>query len=155
MSILKSCFCLSVITKNWTETFTYKQQCSVRWMFGFNFWWWDTNKSIGFTFSYLYWVGMKCVTFGQLARLSRLAKVLTFCVEFRELSHLSQAEKKITVVTRWATDKMTTIFTQNDNFDHFEWYRCQLVITFIFFSVWDKSRVKWDNSQNSTQKMRT
>jgi hypothetical protein len=37
------------------------------------------------------------------------------------LSHdLSQAEKKITAVASWATDKMTTIFTQNDNFDHFE-----------------------------------
>ena len=50
--------------------------------------------------------------------------VLIFCVEFRELSHLtrdlSQAEKKITVVTSWGTDKMTTSFTQNDNFDHFE-----------------------------------
>ena len=33
---------------------------------------------------------------------------------------LSQAEKKVTVVTSWATDKMTTILTQNDNFDHFE-----------------------------------
>ena len=31
----------------------------------------------------------------------------------------------------------------------------QLVTTFISFSVRDKSRVKWDNSQNSTQKMRT
>ena len=31
----------------------------------------------------------------------------------------------------------------------------QLVTTFIFFSAWDKSRVKWDNSRNSTQKMRT
>ena len=31
----------------------------------------------------------------------------------------------------------------------------QLVITVISFSAWDKSRVKWDNSQNSTQKMRT
>ena len=29
----------------------------------------------------------------------------------------------------------------------------QLVTTFIFFSAWDKSRVKWDNSQNTTQKM--
>ena len=50
--------------------------------------------------------------------------VIIFCVEFRELSHLtydlSQAEKKITAVTSWATDKMTTIFTQNDNFDYFE-----------------------------------
>ena len=31
----------------------------------------------------------------------------------------------------------------------------QLVTTVIFFSAWDKSHVKWDNSQNSTQKMRT
>ena len=31
----------------------------------------------------------------------------------------------------------------------------QLVTTFIFFSAWDRSRIKWDNSQNSTQKMRT
>ena len=31
----------------------------------------------------------------------------------------------------------------------------QLVATVIFFSAWDKSRVKWDNSRNSTQKMRT
>ena len=30
-----------------------------------------------------------------------------------------------------------------------------LVTTFILFSAWDKSRVKWDNSRNSTQKMRT
>ena len=31
----------------------------------------------------------------------------------------------------------------------------QLVTTFIFFSAWYKSRVKWNNSRNSTQKMRT
>ena len=31
----------------------------------------------------------------------------------------------------------------------------QLVTTSIFFSTWDKSRVKWDNSRNSTQKIRT
>ena len=31
----------------------------------------------------------------------------------------------------------------------------QLLTTVIVFSAWDKSRVKWDNSQNSTQKMRT
>ena len=30
----------------------------------------------------------------------------------------------------------------------------QLVTKVIFFSTWDKSRVKWDNSRNSTQKMR-
>ena len=31
----------------------------------------------------------------------------------------------------------------------------QLGTTFNFFSAWDKSRVKWINSQNSTQKMMT
>ena len=89
------------------------------------------------------------------------SQVLIFCVEFLELSYLtrdlSQAEKKITVFTSWATDKMTTIFTQNYNFDHFEWNRCHfvhllsLLTTFLLFSAWDRSRVKRDNSQNSTQ----
>ena len=31
----------------------------------------------------------------------------------------------------------------------------QLVTTFIFFSAWEKSCVKWDNSRNSSQKMKT
>ena len=31
----------------------------------------------------------------------------------------------------------------------------QLVTTVFFFSAWDKLRVKWDNSRNSTQKLRT
>ena len=80
-----------------------------------------------------------------------VTKVLIFCIEFLKLSHLthdlSQAKKKITV-TSWATDKMKTIFTQNENFDHFEWNICmsfcafaQLVIPFIFFSAWDLSSV--------------
>ena len=58
-------------------------------------------------------------------------EVLIFCAELRELSHLtldlSQAEKEITVVTSWATDKMTTIFIQNYNLDHFEWNRCHFM----------------------------
>ena len=45
--------------------------------------------------------------------------VLFFCDEFRELPNLtrdlSQAKKKITVVTSWATHKMKTISSQNDN----------------------------------------
>ena len=57
--------------------------------------------------------------------------VLIFCLEFRELSHLtrdlSQAEMKITVVKSWTTDKMTTVFSQKDNFNHFEWNRCHFV----------------------------
>ena len=85
-------------------------------------------------------------------------KNLIFCVEFRELAHLtcdlSQAEKKITVVSSW----------QNDNYFYSKWKQfwgknmsfcafAQLVTIFIFFSEWDKSRVKWDNYQNSTQKI--
>ena len=31
----------------------------------------------------------------------------------------------------------------------------QLVTMVMFFSALDKSRVKWDNSRNSAQKMRT
>ena len=31
----------------------------------------------------------------------------------------------------------------------------QLVLTVIFFSAWDKSRIKWDISKNSIRKMRT
>ena len=58
-------------------------------------------------------------------------KVLYFCVYFWELSHLtrdlSQAEKKINGVTSWETDKTKSIFTQNDNFGHFEWNRFHFV----------------------------
>ena len=90
-------------------------------------------------------------------------EVLIFWVDFWELSHLtrdlSQTEKKITVVTSWATDKMTTIFSQNDNFNHFEWNRfcafARLVITYISFSAWDKSSGEWENFRNSSQNMRT
>jgi hypothetical protein len=39
---------------------------------------------------------------------------------------ISILEKK-NVVTSWATDKMTTIFYQNDNFDNFEWNNCLFV----------------------------
>ena len=31
----------------------------------------------------------------------------------------------------------------------------QLLTTFIFFSVWDQSHVKWDNFENSTHEKRT
>ena len=53
---------------------------------------------------------------------------------------------------------MTTIFTQNDNFNHFQRKICafdQLVTKFIFFTAWDRSRVQWDSFRNSTQKMRS
>ena len=58
------------------------------------------------------------------------------------------------VVTSWAN-------AQNDIMSlkicsrscHF--VSCSAWTTVIFFSAWDKSRVKWDRSWNSTQKMRT
>ena len=82
-------------------------------------------------------------------------EVLIFCVVFQEFFHvardLSQAKKKITVVAGQASDNMTTIFTQNDNFDHLEWFWCHLV----YLVNLDKSHVKWDDSQNITQKIRT
>ena len=63
-------------------------------------------------------------SFGIQICKQNITKVLSFCVKFRELSHLkrdlSETEKKITVVASWVTDKMTTIFIQNDNFDHFK-----------------------------------
>ena len=56
-----------------------------------------------------------------------LTQVLILSVEFWELSHLtldlSEAEKKITE----QMTKMATIFTQNDNFDHFECNGCHFV----------------------------
>ena len=46
-------------------------------------------------------------------KMRKLKRGLIFCVEFRELSHwtrnLSPAERKVNVVTNWATDKMKTI----------------------------------------------
>ena len=46
------------------------------------------------------------------------SKILQLAVGSRDLFH---AEKKNTAVTSWATQKMKIIFTQNDDFDHFEW----------------------------------
>ena len=61
---------------------------------------------------------------GALASFCGNSVVLYICVGFWLLAHLtrdlSQAEKKITVLTSWANDKMTTIFTQNDIFNNFE-----------------------------------
>ena len=57
---------------------------------------------------------------------------------------------------------------QNDNCFHSKWQLrpfwvkympfyafAQFVTTFVFFSAWAKSRVKWDNSREPTQKNRT
>ena len=93
-----------------------------------------THHDIFRTYSYIiYFMSKRDYKLKSLVQARHLfyAMVLIFCVEFLELSHLthglSQAEKKVTVVTSWATDKMTTIFTQNDNFAHFEWNICNFV----------------------------
>ena len=46
--------------------------------------------------------------------------------------------------------KMVQIVILSENSCHF--VNCSASTRVIFFSAWDKSRVKWDNSQNSTQK---
>ena len=64
------------------------------------------------------------------------------------MTDLSQAEKKITVVTSWATNKMTLIFPQNNHFS-LRTILCelvQLVTAVIFFSAWDKTRDARANS---------
>ena len=69
------------------------------------------------------------------------SRIVQLTVESRDLS---QADKKNTVLTSWATLKMTTIFTQNDDFFHpspFCW-SCNNSIS----SAWDKSHdptVNW------------
>jgi hypothetical protein len=72
-----------------------------------------------------------------------------------EKSHLdlSQSEKKITVAKVDQIQKMTTGFTQNDNFWPF-WVKIIVILwiwsaltTVIFFSTWDKSRDLLANSQ--------
>ena len=49
--------------------------------------------------------------------------------------------------------KMVEVVILSENSCHLS--VAQLVTTVIFFSAWEKSRVKWDSSQNSTQKMST
>ena len=65
----------------------------------------------------------------RFQKIFTLSMFLIFCVEFRVFSHLTRdlSQAKINVVTSWATDKITTVFTQNDNFDHFEWNKCHFV----------------------------
>ena len=84
---------------------------------------------------------------------SLTSKVLIFCVEIWELSNLtrdlSQAQEnkycyKLSKFTEW-------------HLLHLKWSKYHFVhlLTlwrFIFFSAWDKSLIKWDNSENSTQK---
>ena len=90
---------------------------------------------------------------------------LIFCVEFRELSHLTRDFPQV-----WEENKSCYKLSKCTKWHLFHsklsklssWVKtvvilsvAQLVTTVIFFSSWDKSRVKWDNVQNSTQKMRT
>ena len=65
-------------------------------------------------------------------------RVLIFCFEFQELPYLTldfaQAGKKKLLLQAEATDKMTSIFSQNDNFNHFV-HLLSFLTTFIFFSA--------------------
>ena len=83
-------------------------------------------------------MGQKSRTFVHFTWISAATRVFYVCFSFCLLAHLihdlSQVEKK-PVVTNWVTGKLTTIFTQNDNFNNFEWNSCQLLITLIFFSA--------------------
>ena len=73
------------------------------------------------------------------------SRIIQLTVESRDLS---QADKKNTVLTSWATLKMTTIFAQNDDFFHPDpfWVNFADLATTVFFSAWDKSHdptVNW------------
>ena len=98
--------------------------------------------------------GKKCLRVQAVHQTRLLLQVLIFCVEFRELSHLTrdlcQAEKKITVVISWATDKITTIFTQNDNFDHFERNRCDFVPLLSLYQHLFPSKLEISHVLNGT-----
>ena len=83
-------------------------------------------------------------------------RFLTSSVEIRELSHLtrdlSQLRRKWLLLpadklTKW---QLWSFWVKYMSYCAF----AQLLSTFNFFSAWDKSRVKWDNSHNSTQKMK-
>ena len=64
------------------------------------------------------------------------------------------------VILSWEENKCC--YSQQNTYQLFSLKMTTLTIlreiaftTITDFSVWDRSRVKWDNSQNSTQKMRT
>ena len=76
------------------------------------------------------------------------------CHLTRNLSQIERTKKMfLQLLSNW----------QNGNYFNskwqLEWNRfrafAQLVTTVIFFSAWNKSSIKWDNSRNLTQKMRT
>ena len=65
-----------------------------------------------------------------------------FCWKLSKGTKLHLFYSKLSKLSFWVTKVVILLVTQ-------------LVTTVIFFSAWYKSCVKWDNSQNSTQKMRT
>ena len=106
------------------------------------------------------WVRSKNCAFFQLSNSQIVSsEVLIFCVEFQELSHLtrdlSQAEKKIDVIT-YKLSKCTKWHLFYSKWMKLSfWVKivailsvAQLKTTVIFFSAWNKSHVKWDNSRN-------
>ena len=75
----------------------------------------------------------------------------------QHVTQVSQAKKEINVVRSWSKAQNEIYFSHNmlnvvilsENQCHF--VSCSACNNSIFFSAWDKSRVKWDNSRNSTQ----
>ena len=86
-------------------------------------------KFIKHTLKHSYNASNSWETHEQLSALARLFLVLYICVGFWLLAHLtrdlSQAEKKITVLTSWATDK---------NYSCMSLYKWQSLTNFYTFS---------------------
>ena len=87
-----------------------------------------------------------------------------FCFEFWELPHLicglSKMRSKYLSLQAAKLTKWQLFHSKGHHRPFWVKYMsfcafAQLVTIFIFFSAWDRSRVKWDNPRKSTQKMRT
>ena len=90
------------------------------------------------------------------------SKVLIFCVGFWELSHLTRD----LTISSWEENECfcklskCTIWLFHSKLLKLSFWVKIVVILLVAqlvttVTAWDKSHVKWDNSQNSTQKMRT
>ena len=74
-----------------------------------------------------------------------ISRVLIFCVEFSGVGPFN-----MWLISSWA-NSWNDIYLLHSKYSKLS--VAQLVITVIFFSAWDKSRVKWYNSWKSTQKL--
>ena len=64
---------------------------------------------------------------------------------------LLQAEQ----LTKWQLFSLKMTISTNLSEMYVIFCICSACNNIFFFSAWDKSRVKWDNSRNSVQKIRT